>query len=461
MHRKVVTYLLGFFVFLILYNTLIPFTFNRGLSDLPSFFHNIDFDFFDWHDISITDIVGNILLFMPYGFLMYMFLYHRMSNYPILLTIVIGMAISMFIEFSQFFIAERDSAIHDIINNTLGSWFGAVAASIYSHRVAAISRRIFYDLLNRKPFLLLLSILGLAQFFTAIIPFTVSITISDLVKSIKNSNIVPFAYESVGAIFFHRPNKLDQLPFDITPFIEDWIFYTMVGYIIMICYRIYWRHKGYGRLLLLGIPLLYFPFIEGVQLFITSRITDINDIIFGCAGVGTGYLLYKLLGPLRRKNLKSDLDLLKIPLVIYWVFILFSGLRPFDWSLDPKVLAVDMRLDNLVPFYAYFRKTSLWNIYDIISSLTYFMPISLYWTYRLKEKGTAYLQIYLLTIITGMAVGAFVEFSQLLSAARIAEVTDVLAYGGGGALGTFLIYYYEKQVTPTLELIRMGKLQLE
>lgn len=292
-------------------------------------------------------------------------------------------------------------------------------------------------------------------------PFTVSITISDMVKSIKSMNIVPFTYQSLGAIFFHRPNKLDQLPFDITPFIEDWIFWAMVGYIIMICYRIYWRHKTYGKILLYGIPLLYFPFIEGVQLFITSRITDINDVFFGYLGVATGLLLYKLLRPVRRKNLQSDVDLLKIPLIIYWVFILFSGLRPFDWTLDPKVLAVDMRLDNLVPFYAYFRKTSLWNIYDILNSLTYFMPISLYWTYRLKKKGIEYPQIYFLTIITGMAVGAFVEFSQLFSVARIAEVTDVLAYGGGGALGTFLLYYYENQVTPTLELIRSGKLQLE
>lgn len=461
MHRKVVTYLLGFFVFLILYNTLIPFSFERGLSDLPFFFQTIDFNFFDWHEISITDIVGNILLFMPYGFLMYMFFYHRMNNYPILLATVIGTAISMFIEFSQFFIAERDSAVHDIINNTLGSWIGAVAASIYSQRLALISRRIFYDLLDRKPFLLLLSILGLAQFFSAIMPFTVSITVSDLVKSIKSSNIVPFTYESIGAIFFHRPNKLDQLPFDISPFVEDWMFWMAGGYIVMICYRIYWRRKDYGKLLLWGIPLLYFPFIEGVQLFITSRITDINDILFGYAGIVSGYLLYVLLRPVRRKDLKSDLDLLKIPLAIYWAFIVFSGLRPFDWTLDPNVLAVDMRLDNLVPFYAYFRKTSLWNIYDIVNSLTYFMPISLYWTYRLKQKGTAYPQIYLLTIITGMAVGAFVEFSQLLSAARIGEVTDVLAYGGGGAMGTFLIYYYEKQVTPTLELIRAGKLQLE
>jgi glycopeptide antibiotics resistance protein len=389
-----------------------------------------------------------------------MYFQHRGTPKPIFLTTIIGMGISIFIEFIQYFLASRDSAIHDIINNTLGSGIGAVTASFYSHRVADISRRIFYDLLDRKPFLLLLVIIGLAQFVTAIMPFTVSISVSDLVGSIKDSNIIPFGYKSIGALFLNHPNKLDQSPFDMTIMIEDLIFWIAAGYILRLCYRLYWRKKPYGKLLMWGIPLIYFPFIEFVQVFITSRITDINDIISGLGGIVIANFLYDLLRPVRRKNLKSDLDLLKIPLIIYGVFILFSGFRPFDWSFDPKVLAVDMRLDNLIPFYAYFRKTSLWNIYDLLNSLTYFLPISLYWSYRLKEKGTPYPQIYFLTIVTGLAVGALIEFTQLLSAERIAEITDIIAYGASGAIGTFMIYYYENQVVPTLNLIRENDLLL-
>lgn len=461
MHKKVITYLLGFFVFLIFYNTLIPFQINPDLKDISQLFRTVEFNPFDWREISLTDIAGNILLFIPYGFLMYMFLYYRLSGHPVLIVTLTGAFISLSIEFMQLFIISRDSAIHDIINNTLGSWIGAAAATIYSQRVAVDTRKIFYDLLERKPFLLLLIILALAQFITAIMPFTVSITISDLIDSIKSSNIMPFTYQSVGLLFFKHPNKLDQLPFDMTKLAEDFIFWIVAGYIIMICYRIYWRHKNYGRLLLWGIPLLYFPFLEGVQIFISSRISDINDILIGYAGVATGYLLYDLLRPIRRKNLKSDLDLLKIPLVIYAVFIIFSGLRPFDWTLDPKVLAVDLRMDNLIPFYAYFRKTSLWNIYDIINSLTFFLPISLYWSYRMNRQGISYPRIYLFTILSGLAMGALVECSQLFSASRIGEITDALAYGGSGAIGTFMIYYYEHQVLPTLKLIRKGMLQFE
>jgi len=36
----------------------------------------------------------------------------------------------------------------------------------------------------------------------------------------------------------------------------------------------------------------------------------------------------------------------------------------------------------------------------------------------------------------------------------------VLAYGMGGVTGTFLIYYYESQIKPTLDAVRSGLLEL-
>ncbi len=460
MNQRIIAWLLALFVLFILYNTLIPFTFDQNLSDLPSLLREFVWQLPDPDGISLTDIAGNILLFVPFGFVMYMFLFYRSAPQLLLFSTLAGMFISLFIEFMQMFIAERDSAIHDVFNNTLGSFAGAVAASIYAQRLASVSRKIFYQLLNRKPFLLLLVILAIAQTISAIMPFTVSITISDLKDSIKNANLAPFAYHSVGAVYFNDPNKLDTLPFDASKPIEDIFFWAAAGYIAMICYRIYWHRRPYGKLLLIALPLLYFPFLEFLQIFITSRITDVTDILSGWIGAALGYLLYKLLRPLRHKNLKSDLDLLKVPVAMYALFMFFAGLRPFDWSLSPEVLAVDMRLDNLVPFYAYFRKTSLWNIYDLASSFAYFLPLSLFWSYRQKSRGVSYTQLYVLTTLMGLAAGAFIEFSQLFSASRIAEVTDVLAFGGGGALGTFLVYYYERQIVPTLQMYRAGQLYL-
>ncbi len=463
MNQRIVSFLFGFFTFLIYYNTLIPFSFDYSVADLPQLLNHIDWvpELSGKRGLSLTDVVGNIFLFIPFGFLLYMLLNYRGKLQPILTAIFFGALVSLSVEFIQLFIQSRNTAPHDIINNVLGSWLGAIFGGIYSHRVSALSRRIFYDLLDRKPFLLIVVIIGFTQFVAALMPFTVSITFSHVVDSIKSTNLIPFSYHSLGAIFRDAPNQHDLEPFDWTPMLSDMIFWAVIGYLLMICYRIYWKKKSYGKLLLWALPLLYFPLLEACQMFIIKRITDINDVLSGYLGFAIGYGLYLLLRPIRRKTFNTELDLLKIPLLIYGIFILFSGLRPFDWSINPFNLAPGESVNlTLFPFYSYFKKTSFWNIYDLVNSLTFFLPFSLYWSFVLKEKGYAYSRIYILTTLSGLAAGTFIEIVQLFSVARVSDITDALAYASGGAIGTFMIYYYEKQVVPNLNLVRQGILKL-
>ena len=453
MQSKIVSYLLGFYVFFAFYNTLIPFTFDYGFADLAEQIAEITLRP-DRRDLAITDIVGNIILFMPFGFLMYMFLRYRNIGYPVIVATIAGLFLSLSIEFLQLFIKSRNTALHDLFNNSLGSLIGATVAAIYSYKVASVGRRIFYDWLERKPFLLLLSILGLSQAVAAMMPFTVSITVSHFKRSIKSTNIVPFAYESIGALFMNDPNNHDNKPFDWTSLIEDILFWMVIGYLLMICYRIYWKKKSYGILLLIGLPLLLFPMLEFMQLIIVSRITDINDIISGYLGTALGIAAYYLLRPVRRKQFSEHIDLLIIPAFMYFVFILFAGMRPFDWTMDPAVITYDLTAERMIPFYAYFKSTGLSNIYDLTSSLCYFLPISLFLSYRMRQAGRNFPPIYVMMTVAGLAVGLFIEGTQLLSPTRISEITDVLAYGMGGAMGTFAIYYLEKEVIPTMAAYR-------
>ena len=461
LQRKIVLYAFFFFSFLIVYNTLIPFRFEYGPEDLPQLIHQIEWTPFQSRrvDISLTDIVGNILLFVPFGFLLYTLLFQLGWRHPFGLALLSGAVLSFAIEFVQLFIPGRNTAPHDLINNTVGTGLGALAALIYSVRLSAYLRQRGYSLLQRKPFLLLCVLIGGTQAVAALMPFTVSITVSDLKKSLKSTNIIPLDYVSLGKLFFNSPNPHDYAPFDLFAFIENLWFWAVVGYLVFICYRIYWRKKPYGKLLLVGLPLVYFPLTEFAQLFITSRITDINDILSGYGGMALGYALYLGLRPIRRKHFQHHIDLLRIPILMYWVFILFAGFQPFDWTTSLEIIQRDLKVENLIPFYAYFRKTSLWNLYDLLNSLTYFLPISLYWTYRLRERGTSFGSIYRRTVPLGLAVGGLIELSQILSPTRIAEITDVLAYAMGAAAGAFLLYYYETEVKPTLDAIKNGLLE--
>jgi len=448
MNKRIITVLFLTFIFLTLYNTLIPFTFDYGLADLPEQISKISLP--DLSDLPLTDIVGNILLFMPFGFLGFVFLSQRNARNPFVFIGIAGFALSLLIEFLQLFIANRNTAPHDLFNNTFGTIIGATAAAIYAGAVGRYARKALLELYKEQPYTLIPVTIAIAQSIAAVMPFTVSITVSALKRSLKSTNIVPFDYQSFGKLFLGYPNRQDSLPFDFTPMIEDFIFWAAVGYILWICYRLYWENLSRGTLLLVGLPILFFPLMEFAQLFITKRFTDINDIISGYSGIAAGMFLGSKMIP-SGADLKPRLELLRTPLMIYAAFILFSGLRPFDWSLSSEVISKDLFAENLIPFYAYFRKTSLWNIYDLVNSLTFLLPISLYWTYQLRKAGSAFTPIYIRTTLVGFLLGLFIEFTQLLSFSRIAEITDVLAYAGGGALGTFCIYYYENQLLPMLQ----------
>lgn len=489
MNKKIVSYLLGAYVFFTVYNTLIPFDFDYGFADLLQQIKRITWHFNLVGDerLSITDVVGNVILFIPLGFLSYMFLRDRNSEHPIRNSLLFGAALSLLIEITQLFMESRNTAVHDWLCNALGTWAGAVVAAIYSQKLAENTRRIFFDLLREKPFLLLVVIIGLAQLFSAVMPLTVSITFSHFVTNIKASNFVPFTYKSVGALFFNDPNIHDIEPFDHTAMIEDALFWMVVGYLLMLCYQLYWRddpaaqkllgkysdwwwqkfvylyhfiftkiiklnktpslNEWRRRQILIELPLLYFLIAEGAQLIIVTRTSDINDYISGCLGTFIGYWIYSRRQPIEKHLFVSAEDLLKFPLMLYAVFVVFSGLRPFDWTLDPAIIGIDLRTENLIPFYAYFRHTSLWDIFDLMNAIVYFLPISLFWSYKMQRNGVPYSIIYFLTTSAAVVLGLFMEVTQLFSPTRVAEITDVLSFGCGGALGTFLIYYYQTQIS--------------
>jgi glycopeptide antibiotics resistance protein len=456
MQKKIIGYLFISYILFALYNTLLPFDFSFDPVSLREKIRILKWTPYFTHEgrVSLIDIAGNIILFIPFGFLLFMYLRYKKVRYPVLWCVLFGAILSFKIEFFQLFISRRNTAPHDIINNTFGSLVGSLVAAIYSKRISHRSKKLFYDLLNNKPFFLIVCIIGIAQFINAMMPFTVTIAYSAVVKSLKSTNIIPFSYQSLGKLILNKPNRNDLLPFDFTIMIEDSLFWIAIACIIMLCYKLYWNRNPKVKLYLYVTPLLYFFMLESGQLFIFSRTTDINDVISGYGGILLGYLLFSIIRTINNQPLENnDVNLLRLPLFVFFIFILFAGLRPFDWSIEHMFLERKWELEKLIPFYSYYKKHSLWNIFDLINGLLYFMPISLFWSYKLRRKAVDFPSIYFRTLLAGFLLGLLIEFSQLFSIYRVAEITDILTYAVGGGLGAFLVYYYEKEIYPNLEKV--------
>ncbi|WP_018922418.1 VanZ family protein [Salsuginibacillus kocurii] len=78
----------------------------------------------DWVD-PLRILFGNILLFIPFGFLLSLL---RMRKHPLLSSIGMGCFLSIFIEVNQFLFTYRVANIDDVILNSLGAGIGALFA---------------------------------------------------------------------------------------------------------------------------------------------------------------------------------------------------------------------------------------------------------------------------------------------------------------------------------------------
>jgi glycopeptide antibiotics resistance protein len=78
--------------------------------------------------VIIVPIIANILLFVPWGFLLFIALYtvDRPTMQTYVLTVLLGFTFTCAIEGWQYFLPDRVADINDIIWNTTGAFLGAI-----------------------------------------------------------------------------------------------------------------------------------------------------------------------------------------------------------------------------------------------------------------------------------------------------------------------------------------------
>ncbi len=77
--------------------------------------------------VMVMPIVANVILFVPWGFLMFIALYtaERPTIQTYVLTILLGFSFTLAIEAWQYFLPTRVADVNDVIWNTTGATFGA------------------------------------------------------------------------------------------------------------------------------------------------------------------------------------------------------------------------------------------------------------------------------------------------------------------------------------------------
>ena len=78
--------------------------------------------------VIVVPVVANVLLFVPWGFLLFIALYtiERPTMQTYILTVLLGLTFTCAIEAWQYFLPSRVADVNDIIWNTLGTFGGAI-----------------------------------------------------------------------------------------------------------------------------------------------------------------------------------------------------------------------------------------------------------------------------------------------------------------------------------------------
>ena len=148
MRRRVALVILVAWVLFLLDITLNRFKLNHPPANLVPFASMA-------HDIReggvpfVVNFLGNIVAFMPVGFLLPLALRRRPSTWLVVLT---GLALSGTIETGQFLTGRRVADVDDLTLNTAGTFLGALAVSWYGSRDASPTRvAAVSEIVSRDP----------------------------------------------------------------------------------------------------------------------------------------------------------------------------------------------------------------------------------------------------------------------------------------------------------------------
>jgi len=114
-------------VALIAYGSLYPFNFKPDA--IPGGLREA-FDLLSWARAGRSDRVSNVLLYLPLGFCLCLWLEARVTNWvAVLLALAIGAGLSLSIEIAQVFVSPRVPSLWDLTFNATGSLLGALAGA--------------------------------------------------------------------------------------------------------------------------------------------------------------------------------------------------------------------------------------------------------------------------------------------------------------------------------------------
>ncbi|MDQ3000141.1 MAG: VanZ family protein [Fibrobacterota bacterium] len=346
----------------------------------------------------ISDIIQNIVLFTPFGFLGYFSLVYKRSLLNKLSIVLGGTALSAFVECLQIFSKTRHPALSDVIFNTLGTAVGLCAAillkrSVMGFKSHPVARR-FLDSESAFPafIFLLLTVAGSWQ------PFDFSMDVSLVWGHVK-----PLLQDPIR---FSRPDD------DIVGFIR----FLLTGlFVCRMANEVRLRRPVLWGMAVMGI---FGVGLELSQVFIESRSPELQDALVSLMGAACGGIAFYFPGFHRRPRVWSAAGGLAV-----LVSAAARTLYPYDFTDQYGGF-------NWILFLPQYQGSTFAAIGNFMESAMVYFPIGFllgYFYPRLRPSALA-------ALLAGVMALAL-EAAQGFVPGRYPDVTDVFGAMLGAIAG--------------------------
>jgi glycopeptide antibiotics resistance protein len=389
---------------------------------------------------SRSDWATNTLLFVPLGFFALGWLWPTRGVWTRLLTSSLvwlaTIAVSVSIEFSQFWFPPRTPSLNDIVAQSMGSLAGILFWWVRGPALWAwVSHwREARGVPHVSEYLLLAYLGGL--FLYNVLPLDLTISPVEIYHKWQGNgvNLIPFGYPTEG--------------------LEAFVYGIVVDVLLWVPVSLLWVVSGRRRpvgafWMTLGAALL----LEFCQFFVYSRVSDVTDLITAAVGAGIGALAGSRLrqgegrGAVGQASGSGRAVLPWILLgVLGWIGVLCLVFwYPFGFSTDVAFLRERLPLLYQVPFHNYYYGSEFRAVTEVLHKLLFFAPLG-----ALLALGRFQIRRFspLRTLYTGMAlvimvgVPLLIELGQVGLPDKYPDSTDwmlkVLGAGAGFLLASIV-----------------------
>ena len=420
--RRSLRWLLLFYCLFIVYGTFIPFKF----SDDAAFVQSQWSGFFNppyadgVRQFSLSDLVSNILLFVPFGFLWVgsdigKTIFNRVSA-AFFVVGILGGLFGLAIEFGQLFSPGRTSSLLDALCNGSGAAFGGLVGWVFFRLLRGRLGTSAIAILHHRPSLVLLGLYLIVYSVDAFYPFDVTLDVSTVWDNVKHARWIPFT----GGL---RRYWLDL-------FVEKVLLFAVVGYLARAnLQKTAAINRGLAAWWLCVIASLA---IEIGKLFFAGRSPNVENFMLSSLGALLGIILvYPLAATELCRRRAFAFLMTSIILVIAW-----AELAPFDWvgSIDEW----HSRTESIewLPLSAYYHADPRPALFDLLKKLLLVGPFGFLLAMRVQTNAAAHPR--LLATGAGLLLGALFEAAQIGLRSHSASTTDVLVFGAASWFGAFV-----------------------